>query len=146
MAMLGMTNDEEVLAEMFTVMDSDSDGELQFEEFLILMATLMHTEDNTDDVLDAFDLIDKEGKGWIPIETCRYLMEGLAENLTDEEVESCLRALDPRRDGKVSLENIKVFLQMTKIESENIEIEDVDEVQLTSAAPVNVPESSTVEI
>ena len=72
MAMLGMTDNPEALAEMFQAMDGDADGELQFEEFLVLMATLMHVEDNTDDVSDAFELLDAGGRGWVPIDTCRF--------------------------------------------------------------------------
>lgn len=127
MAMLGMTDNPAVLSEMFQAMDGDADGELQFEEFLVLMATLMHAEDNTDDVSDAFELLDADGRGWIPIDTCRYLLEGLAENLTDDEVAMCLSALDPSREGRVSSENIKGFLRMTLLQPDPVVIEDSGE-------------------
>ena len=115
MAMLGMTDDPAVLSEMFQAMDGDADGELQFEEFLVLMATLMHAEDNTDDVSDAFELLDADGRGWIPIDTCRYLLEGLAENLTDDELQAMIDEFDRDADGEINADEFMYIMKQTSI-------------------------------
>ena len=112
MEMLGMTSDPEVLTEMFVAMDADEDGELQFEEFLILMATLMSNEDNTDDLLDAFDEIDVEGTGRISVDVVRELLEGISENCTQDEVETLCAVCDRDDDGLVSMEDIKRLLKL----------------------------------
>ena len=112
MEMLGMSSDPEVLTEMFVAMDADEDGELQFEEFLILMATLMSNEDNTDDLLDAFDEIDVEGTGRISVDVVRTLLEGMSENCTEDEVETLIAVCDRDDDGLVSMEDIKRLLEL----------------------------------
>ena len=115
MSMLGMTNDVERLTEMFVAMDGDEDGELQFEEFLILMATLMAQEDNTDELADSFDNIDSNGNGYISITIVKNILEGIAENLSYDEVDSLLENIDRDSDGKVSLEDLKRFISLDYI-------------------------------
>tara|TARA_B110000090_G_C13075351_1_gene328876 strand:- start:102 stop:512 length:411 start_codon:yes stop_codon:yes gene_type:complete len=88
------------------------DGELQFEEFLVLMATLMHEEDNSDGLLEAFDTIDKDGTGFIPLSIVRHIFEGLAENCTFTEVENILANIDTNEDGLCSMVDLKRFLAL----------------------------------
>lgn len=126
MSMLGMSNDIERLTEMFVAMDQDEDGELQFEEFLILMATLMHEEDNTDGLLEAFEVIDQDGTGYISIGVVHHIFEGISENCSYTEIENLIANIDMDEDGRVSMDDLKRFLAL-EILPRRVKIVDNDE-------------------
>jgi calmodulin len=115
MSMLGMSSDVERLTEMFVAMDGDEDGELQFEEFLVLMATLMHQESTTDELLDAFETIDSEGTGYIPLSLVQHLLEGIAENVSYSEVDLLLAEIDSDSDGMVNMQDLQRFLSLERL-------------------------------
>ncbi len=115
MSILGMSSDVERLTEMFVAMDGDEDGELQFEEFLVLMATLMHQESTTDDILDAFETIDVEETGLIPLSIVQHILEGVAENVSYSEVDLLLAEIDSDSDGMVSVLDLKRFMALERI-------------------------------
>ena len=115
MHMLGMQLRPAELTDVFVTMDGDEDGELQFEEFLILMATLMHKEDTTDEVKEAFESIDHKGTGKIPVSIIRELLFSISENCTEKEVNALIAACDRNNEGLVTTEDVSHLLSLDEV-------------------------------
>jgi|TARA_B110000211_G_C13842158_1_gene448409 Ca2+-binding EF-hand superfamily protein len=135
MSMLGMTNDVELLTEMFVAMDEDEDGELIFEEFITLMATLMHQEENTDEFIEAFDTIDSDGTGRIPLSVVKHILEGIAENVSFDMVDCLLEEIDKDDDGLVSMDDLKRFLALEQFPSKVKFVEGKEELYEEEEVP-----------
>lgn len=113
--MLGLSLTAEELTEVFIKMDGDEDGELEFEEFLVLMATLMKAEDSSDDLKLAFEQIDEIGTGSIPVSVVSRLLGHIAENCTSKEIDSLLDICDSDGDGLVSFDDIQRLLSVDRM-------------------------------
>merc|ERR1719264_2440954 len=69
MTALGFEATEDELKQLIKATDVDDDvfegqGEIEYDEFLILMKSKMLEEDTKDKMVKAYKLIDKNGTGW----------------------------------------------------------------------------------
>lgn len=69
-----------------------------------MMANKMQNSSNDDDdeLREAFKVFDKDGDGLISPAELRGVMSGLGENLTNEEVEEMIKEADIDGDGQVN--------------------------------------------
>lgn len=78
------------------------DGQIDFNEFLIMMARKMQEGDSGEDELkEAFKVFDTNGDGLISPQELREVMLGLGENLTSEELDAMIKEADTNGDGQV---------------------------------------------
>ncbi len=77
-------------------------GEIDFEEFLTMMAKKMREADSEEEVREAFRVFDKDGDGFLTLKELRQVMSNLGENMTDEELEEMIREADLDGDGKIN--------------------------------------------
>lgn len=77
-------------------------GNIDFPEFLTMMAKKMKETDSELEIREAFKVFDKDGNGFISSTELRYVMTNLGEKLTDEEVEDMIREADADGDGQVN--------------------------------------------
>ena len=80
MEQLGQQPSEADLHAMVSEVDADGDGEINFEEFLTMMARRENTE--TDEIKAAFEIFDKNQDGFISATELSTVMESLGEVLT----------------------------------------------------------------
>ncbi|GCB78203.1 hypothetical protein scyTo_0017715 [Scyliorhinus torazame] len=63
----------------------DMINEVDFPEFLTMMARKMKDTDSEEEIREAFRVFDKDGNGYISAAELRHVMTNLGEKLTDEE-------------------------------------------------------------
>merc|ERR1711893_145843 len=102
MRSLGQNPSDEELQDMINEVDVDGNGEIDFEEFLQMMAKKMKETDSEEEIREAFKVFDKDGDGFLTPKELRTVMANLGEKLTDEEIEEMIREADEDGDGKVN--------------------------------------------
>ena len=60
--------------------------------------------DNTEEVLNAFKVFDKENNGLIAVTELKHIMMTLGDQLNEEEVDDMLREADNDADGYINYE------------------------------------------
>ncbi|KAK3093733.1 hypothetical protein FSP39_019382 [Pinctada imbricata] len=108
---LGQAPTEAELSKMLSDLNSegdDSDGKIDFEEFLNIAAQKMRREDDREDELvNAFKMLDKNGEGYIMGKELRNIMTTIGEKLSEEEVEEMIKEAEMGEDGRISYEEFK---------------------------------------
>jgi len=105
MKALGYNLTEKEVSEIMGENDNDNDGKLKFEEVLYLVNNRSKEIDTEDELIEAFRLFDKEGKGYIGTEEIKHLLLMLGESMTNEEIEEIITQADLDGDGKVSYQD-----------------------------------------
>lgn len=104
---LGQTFEESDLQIMIDEVDADGSGQLEFEEFLTLVARFMVEEDAEaiqEELREAFRLYDKEGNGFIRTAELREIMRALDDKLTEDELDEMITEIDTDGSGTVDFD------------------------------------------
>ncbi|KAK4771810.1 hypothetical protein SAY86_013585 [Trapa natans] len=101
--------------------DADGNGVIDFAEFLNLMAnsSIKETEEEKEELKEAFKVFDKDQNGYISACELRQVMVSLGEKLTDEEVEQMIKEADMDGDGRVNYDDF--FKLMTTAAKDKLE-------------------------
>ena len=99
---LGQNMTHQEVLDLFNEVDTDGNGEIDFEEFTKMMlkrqaAGKLMTEE--EEVVRAFKLFDVDGNGTITADELRKMMQNLGSDLTAEEVELLIREADYDGNG-----------------------------------------------
>lgn len=98
--------------EMIKDADLDSNGTMDFKEFVAMMESYFQNateEDKQRELETAFDVFDVDGNGFISFSELRQVMINLGEELTDEDLKDMMREVDTDKDGKISRDEFKVL-------------------------------------
>jgi len=90
------------LNDMINEVDSDGNGEIDFEEFLSMMAKKLKETDLEEDIREAFRVFDKNSSGIISTMELRHIMTNLGEKLKDSEIDEMIQHADIDGDGSVN--------------------------------------------
>lgn len=102
MRKLGHEPTQDELNDVINEHDADGSGQIEFQEFCVLMAEQM-TDANKEETLQAaFNTFDKDGSGYISRSELREVMKSLGENLTDEDIDEMMNEADSDGDGTIS--------------------------------------------
>ncbi|GAA5930746.1 hypothetical protein JCM21900_005682 [Sporobolomyces salmonicolor] len=113
MRSLGQNPTEAELQDMINEVDADGNGQIDFPEFLTMMARKMKDTDSEDEVREAFKVFDKDGNGFISAAELRHVMTNLGEKLSENEVEEMIREADVDGDGQINYDEF-VKMMMSK--------------------------------
>jgi len=101
--------------------------------------TVLHTRDpqeaNTDEFIEAFDTIDSDGTGRIPLSVVKHILEGIAENVSFDMVDCLLEEIDKDDDGLVSMDDLKRFLALEQFPSKVKFVEGKEELYEEEEVP-----------
>jgi len=110
---LGQTCTMEEVKAMIKEVDTDGNGEIDFDEFTILMQKALENVDPEEELKWAFSLFNSSGSGAItPEELMDTFMAELGEAVSTDEAKAMLEAADADGDGHVSLEDFISLVQL----------------------------------
>ena len=105
----GFNLSNQELIDMISDVDENEDDKITFEEFLILMHSRLKKADIENELNEAFNAYDKNGKGIITVKEFRRIINTLGDKICDEEVEEILQKVDPKNKGYID------YRELTKI-------------------------------
>ena len=98
---LGQNPTEEELEEIIREVDIDGNGEVDFNEFTLLMSKRLKATEQEDNLQDAFNIFDESGNGEIVASNLFNVLSKLGENITLEEINEMIIQIDINGDGKI---------------------------------------------
>jgi calmodulin len=101
---LGQSPSEAELQDMINEVDIDGNGNIDFKEFLGLMARKMRDTDTEEELIEAFKVFDRDGNGLISSSELQHVMTSLGEKISDGEVEEMIKEADLDGDGYINYE------------------------------------------
>ncbi|XP_069110927.1 calmodulin-like [Argopecten irradians] len=111
---LGQNPTESDLKDIINESDLDGNGTIEFAEFLSMMVkkNKQCTEDQTQELQEAFRIFDVDGDGMITADELRHVMLNLGEKLTNDQVDDMIKEADIDGDGKINYEEfVKMMIQ-----------------------------------
>jgi calmodulin len=101
MASVGQNPTDEELEEMIRIADADGTGDIDFAEFVTLMAHRIADEKSEETLRAAFSVFDTSGDGFINAEEMRRIMMHMGEPVTLDDVDQVIRKVDRDGDGVI---------------------------------------------
>lgn len=111
MRSLGRNPTKEELDAMIAEVDEDGSGEIEFPEFLKLMASKLQDTDSVEEMREAFLVFDRDKSGSVTASELKHVMNNLGEQVTDEEVQEMIVEADADGDGELSFDDFLQFIQ-----------------------------------
>ena len=108
----GQNPTDEELEEMIRIADADGTGDIDFAEFVTLMAHRIADEKSEETLRAAFSVFDTSGDGFINAEEMRRIMMHMGEPVTLEDVEQVIRKVDKNGDGAIDYDE---FTKVTPV-------------------------------
>ena len=103
MRSLGLeTNKNQTVYQMIQDIDQDSNGEIDFDEFLELITTKLAGSDTEEDVQKIFELFDDDQTGFITLHNLKRVAGELGERMDDAELLEMIERADLDQDGQIS--------------------------------------------
>lgn len=96
--------------DMVNEVDADGSGTIDFPEFLTLMSRKMKETDSEEEIMEAFRVFDRDGRGFISSLELKHVMSNLGEKLTDEEIAEMISEADVSGDGEINYEEFVSFM------------------------------------
>ena len=106
---LGHDPTDQDLSEMINEVDNNSDSKIEFDEFCKIMNNKLKQNDVEQELIEAFKIFDKDGKGLISENEFKHIMLSLGEKISEEELEEMMKKADPDKKGFV---NYKQFAKV----------------------------------
>ena len=110
---LGHSASENEWTAIMQEIDIDSNGVVDFAEFLAMMARRLMLSDNEEEILEAFKVFDKDNNGELSADELKAVLTTLGEKLTAEECDEILALADSDHDGVINYREF-VRLLLTK--------------------------------
>ena len=93
MRSLGQNLSEAEIKEMIDIVDEDKNGTIDFQEFLNLMARKMKIIDKEEELLDAFNILDRDGSGKISKYELRYIIMSTDSKIKGDDIDNLLEKI-----------------------------------------------------
>ena len=105
MRSLGQNLSEAEIKEMIDIVDEDKNGTIDFQEFLHLMARKMKIIGKEEELLDAFNILDRDGSGKISKYELRYIIMSTDSKITGDYIEDIIKTIGTDEEGKIDLQD-----------------------------------------
>ena len=91
--------------------DTDGNMEIEFPEFLQLMARNMQDIDEEKLIQTGFNVFDADGDGQVSLEDLRSVMQSLGEQMTDDQLNDIINEIDTNGDKQMSFEEFQATIE-----------------------------------
>jgi len=103
------------LHDLIHSVDVNQDGEIDFNEFCILMEIKGVTYDPDAELKLAFHTIDADGSGTISVKELKNLMEKTNQQVSDADFDALMSSIDKNGDGVIDFEEFKELMVCSEI-------------------------------
>lgn len=114
MRSLGRQTTEQEVKDMIKEVDTDGNGEIDFQEFLDLMARKIDGRSFEDELKEVFMTLDDDGSGYITDDEIRMIMDALGEKVSDQDIQEMIKFADSDGDDQVTLEDFMRVMTLGK--------------------------------
>ena len=104
MQSMGQNPTVDEINQMMQEVDLNHDGKIDFDEFMTLMIQNSPDTQTEDEVINAFRVFDKEGKGLISSAELKHIMMTIGDKMTEEEADEMVNEADIDEDGMINYE------------------------------------------
>ncbi|XP_063712128.1 calmodulin-A-like [Symsagittifera roscoffensis] len=111
LSLVGMKLRDEQVREVMEEVDTDNSGDIDFQEFIRLLASRASDSSEEEDLRIAFDNFDRNHSHYIEAEDLKALLLSLGERVNDSDAAEMIRMADLDGDGKVSFEDYFNFIR-----------------------------------
>lgn len=111
MRSLGQNPSESELNDMINEVDINSDGSIDFPEFLTMMARKLKDNDSELEIIEAFKVFDRNGDGKISAAELRHVLTSIGEKLSDAEIDQMIKEADSNNDGEIDINEFAQLLR-----------------------------------
>ena len=91
--------------EMINEIDTEGTGQLDFPEFISLMARRMKDVNPEEELREAFQVLDRDKTGLISSTELRHVVGNVGETFTDDEADQMIKEADPDGTGQIRYED-----------------------------------------
>ena len=103
---LGQNLSESEIKEMIDIVDEDKNGTIDFQEFLHLMERKMKLTNKEEELLDAFNILDKDGSGKISKYELRYIIMSTQSNINGDDIEEFIKTVGTDEEGNIDIQDL----------------------------------------
>ena len=89
--------------------DRDRSGSIEFVEFLQLMRNRANMAETEEQLIEAFNIFDRDSNGLISLQELKQVMKQIGENVTEKECKDIIEAGDSENIGCLSFDD---FIRM----------------------------------
>ena len=111
---LGKNGTQEEIDEIWRAMNKiESDSTISFDDFIEFINRFNLTKNSmsTDDIINAFEIFDRNHDGTISINEFKHILMDLGQKLSEDEVEEIFQDIDFNEDGKINYREFVEFWQ-----------------------------------
>ena len=104
MESLGQSSSPQEIDDMISEVDADGNGEIDLNEFYVLMSRNLVKHDTEEEYQELFKIFDIDNKGHITKDGLQKILVAIGEEVTDEDVRQIFDEADLDRSGFISYE------------------------------------------
>ena len=111
---LGKNGTQEEIDEIWRALNKiESDSTISFDDFIEFINRFNLTKNSmsTDDIINAFEIFDRNHDGTISINEFKHILMDLGQKLSEDEVEEIFQDIDFNEDGKINYREFVEFWQ-----------------------------------
>jgi calmodulin len=108
---IGKNPTETELNDMLREFDSDGNGTIEFDEFVVLVTRMDGGENEEENLKAAFQVFDIDQNGFIDKFELKNIMKQLGNNFTDTQIAKMMEEADNDKDGQIDYNEFKQMMK-----------------------------------